>query len=58
MEKQETGSGKQKLRSKRDARSNYGCCEKKKVMREDYKVQAIRKRQIFFKEDFRKKECF
>lgn len=32
--------------------------KKKKVMIEDYKVQAVRKRQIFFKEDFRKKECF
>ena len=48
MKKQETGSGKQKMQSRRDARSNSGCCEKR-VTIEDYKVQAIRKRQIFFK---------
>ena len=48
MKEQETGSGKQKIQSRRDARKYSGCCEQR-TMIEVYKVQAVGMRQIFSK---------
>lgn len=49
MKEQETGSGKQKIQSRRDARKNSECCEQR-AMIEVYKVQAVGMTQIFSKQ--------